>query len=77
MKVVKVILLAPLIAVYFAVLIPAFLLAVPVGFALKRLFGWDPHETPDHQGNLEVVYCSGFVVLLTYVTLVIWFVFAW
>jgi hypothetical protein len=65
MQVVKVILLSPLIALWFVVLIAGTLIAWPVAIILKRLFGWDPDCTPDHQGNLELpIYCGLFFVVV-------------
>jgi hypothetical protein len=63
MKLVKVILLAPVIALWFVIVFAGAVIAWPVGIILKRFFGWDPHDTPDHQGNLELtVYCGLFFV---------------
>jgi hypothetical protein len=63
MQLVRVFLLAPLIALWFVVVIAGALISWPVGIILKRLFGWDPHNTPDHQGHLELtVYCGLFFV---------------
>ena len=63
MRLLKVILLAPLIALWLVVVFAGALIAGPMAIILKRFFDWDPGDTPDHQGHMVLtLYCGLFFV---------------
>jgi hypothetical protein len=77
MRVAKTILLIPLIALWFVVAFSGVLIALPVELVLKRAFGWDPHDTPDHQGHLELTIWCGLSFLVVGAGIVIWLLCFW